>query len=248
MTIKLSFCISIMNRLYQLKQTLRKNLDDNVKFKNDIDFILVDFNSNDDIINYIKTNFKNELEDGYLKFYHTKDLQYWKSPVAKNTTHQLSDAKFICNLDCDNYVGKDGAKILLDCIKNNDENILIHQSSNIFGYGNMGRITLSKNNFLNLGGYDESLLPMSHQDGDLVNRAKIYGLKYININDSEYNKTIKNSKEESIKNCYGNLDYVKMMKINNLISNFNIKTKRIKANNYTNKLKIGLLENIIKIK
>ena len=185
MTIKLSFCISIMNRLYQLKQTLRKNLDDNIKYKNEIDFILVDFNSNDDIIN---------------------------------------------------------------CIKNNDENILIHQSSNIFGYGNMGRITLSKNNFLNLGGYDESLLPMSHQDGDLVNRAKIYGLKYININDSEYNKTIKNSKEESIKNCYGKLDYVKMMKINNLISNFNIKTKRIKANNYTSKLKIGLLENIIKIK
>ena len=73
-----------MNRLYQLKQTLRKNLDDNVKFKNEIDFILVDFNSNDNIINYIKTNFKNELEDGYLKFYHTKDLQYWKSPIAKN--------------------------------------------------------------------------------------------------------------------------------------------------------------------
>ena len=40
----LSYCIIIMNRLYQLKETLRVNIDNST---NESEFIIIDYNSND---------------------------------------------------------------------------------------------------------------------------------------------------------------------------------------------------------
>ena len=128
------------------------------------------------------------------------------------------------------------------------ENSLIHQSLNKFGSGTMGRIAMTKENFFKIGGYNQSLLPMSHQDGDLVNRAKINGLKYINFSKKTYNKTILNSKEESLINCYGNYDYTKMMKINMIYSNFILKSKETKANNYFKSPQLGVLINLYQYK
>ena len=93
----LSFCITCMNRLYQIKKTLRKNLDDNKNSKYNIEFILVNFNSDDGLTEYILNNFRDELKSEYLKFYYTDELIYWHSSIAKNTAHLLSNNKFIVN-------------------------------------------------------------------------------------------------------------------------------------------------------
>ena len=65
---KLSFCIACKNRLYQIKQTLPQNLEDNRKAKDFVEFILVDFGSDDGLQEWIAENFVNEIEEGYLKY------------------------------------------------------------------------------------------------------------------------------------------------------------------------------------
>jgi hypothetical protein len=248
MNYDLSFCITCMNRIYQIKDTLRKNLNNNINSKYKIEFILVDFGSKDGLKEYVLENFKDELDSEYLKFYYTDELKYWHSPIAKNTSHLLGNGKYVVNLDCDNFTGINGADFLIDYYKNKGNNIIIHQSSNIYGSGTMGRISMTKENFLKIGGYNQSLFPMSHQDGDIVNRAILNGLKYYNLKNKEYNKAIINDKKESLKNCYGNYNYKNMMKLNMAYSNFSLKSGELIANNYFKTPQLGVLINLFQYK
>lgn len=246
--IDLSFCITCMNRIDQVKQTLRKNLDDNKKSKYNIEFILIDFDSKDGLKEYIINNFKKEIDSDYLKFYFTDQLIYWHSPIAKNTSHKLANGKYVVNLDCDNFTGELGGDWVIEQFKKYGDNIILHQSLNIYGSGTMGRIGLTKDNFMKLGGYDQGLKPMSHQDGDLIIRAKAYGLEYKNLNNINFVKAIKNDKKKSLENCYGKINYKNLMKLNMMYSKFSILSEQLVANNHFKELQIGVLKNIKKIK
>ena len=246
--IDLTFCITCMNRIHQIKQTLRKNLDDNKNSGYNINFVLVDFGSKDGLKEYIINNFEIDLKSEYLKFYYTDELKYWNSPIAKNTSHLLGNGKYLVNLDCDNFTGINGADFLIDHYKNKGDNIIIHQSSNIFGSGTMGRISMTKENFLKIGGYNQSLFPMSHQDGDIVNRAILNRLKYYNLKNKEFNKAITNDKKESLKNCYGKYNYKNMMNLNMAYSNFSLKSGELIANNYFKNHQLGVLVNLYQYK
>ena len=242
----ISFCITCMNRFYQIKDTLKKNLQDNINSKYNIEFVLVDFGSKDGLKNYIIKNFINEIKSGYLKYFYTEELLYFHAPIAKNTSHKLANGKYLVNLDCDNYTGDLGGDFIIDFFKKNGDNIIIHQTSNIFGRGNMGRISMTRNNFFKIGGYNQSLKPMGHQDGDLINRAKLNKIKYYNLKDEKYNKAILNDKVESLKNCYGNYNYNNLMKMNMIYSDFSLKSGELIANNFFKNIQIGVLINIFK--
>ena len=127
------------------------------------------------------------------------------------------------------------------------DNLLIHQSLNIFESGTMGRIGMSRENFLKLGGYNQQLKPMGHQDGDIINRGKKLGLNYQNLTNQTYNKAILNDKDKSVENCQHQYDYKNMMKVNMFISQFNIKSNELKANNYFKTPQLGVLINIYRI-
>ncbi|MDR2773869.1 MAG: hypothetical protein LBC19_03840, partial [Tannerella sp.] len=73
----LSFCITCKNRIHQIKQTLRKNLDDNVLCRDFIEFVLVDFGSTDGHREWILSEFTDELDSGYLRYYYTEALPFW---------------------------------------------------------------------------------------------------------------------------------------------------------------------------
>lgn len=227
---ELSFCITCMNRINQIKQTLIKNLNDN---KNtNIEFILVDFNSSDGLKDYIFTNrtIKKYLINNQLKYFFTDKLKYWHASIAKNTSHLLASGNIVVNLDCDNFIGENGGDILLEQFKNKGKNIIISQSSEISGSGTAGRISLSKENFLKLGGYNEQFYPMGYQDTDLVKRATKLHIKFVHLNKN--NVAIANSKNESIKNCNTKIEYYTMENTNKLLSNINIENNELVANKY----------------
>lgn len=235
---ELSFCITCMNRFHQISKTLLTNLNDNKNEK--VEFVLVDFNSSDGLKEYILNNkdFQKYLNTKQLRYFSTKELIYWHASIAKNTAHKLAKGKYVVNLDCDNYIGKDGGDFLLDIFKNKGDNIIISQRNNIFGSGCAGRISLTKENFFKLGGYDEQFFPMGVQDCDLIKRAQKMGLENININLN--NNCIINSKEESIKNIGINISYNKMLTVNNLLSKLNLDNNNLKANIYKNEIGIRL--------
>ena len=244
--IKISFCITCMNRFKQISKTLPKNLKDNIKNKDIVEFILVDFDSKDGLQKWIFENFRDEIKSGYLKYYFSDELIQWHAPIAKNTSTMLANGKYIVNLDCDNYTGVNGGKWVLDKFEKFGDNILLHQSLGIYKSGTMGRISMTKKNFVKLGGYNQQFFPMSHLDGDIVDRSKKIGMEYHLDPDREFNQAITNTKVESVKNCV-NKNYEIMKQINYYISQGNIRNGEYIANNYTKKKNIGLQNGVKRI-
>src|ERR1700742_2651942 len=111
---KLSFCITCKNRFHQIARTLPQNLSDNLSGKEDMEFVLVDFGSSDGLKEWVITNFKRELNSGYLKYFFTGSLEHWHASIAKNTAHYCSVGEIVVNLDCDNYTGAEGGAFVMD--------------------------------------------------------------------------------------------------------------------------------------
>ena len=238
---KLSFCIACMNRFHQIKKTLIENLKDNEEDSHLVDFVLVDFNSQDGLKDFVLTNFKKELEEGYLKYYFTEELKDWHGPIAKNTPHRLAEGDILVNLDADNYTGYRGGKFLLDIYESNERDVFIHQGQNIFGKGNSGRVSYYREDFMLLGGHNEEFLPMGHLDGDIISRLVASGTRRINEPEDKYNNTIKNTKEETIKYCNSEHTWREMCQYNMKLSKENINQNKLIAN--VDKI-IGISQNI----
>ena len=242
-TPKLSFCITCKNRFSQISKTLPKNLEDNFMHKDSIEFVLVDFGSTDGLQQWIEENFIDYINSGYLKYYYTDELKYWHASIAKNTAHILAINDIVVNLDCDNFTGKNGGWFVIEnMIKYGPGNIILHQFSNEFGDGSYGRIGMLKSNFLRVGGYDENFDPMGYQDTDIILRLRVLGCDCICLSDKEYNQTIPNSKELSMKNVDSKEKWQQMNLNNFKKSTQNITSGSLIANK--NKTHIGVVKNM----
>lgn len=109
----ISFCITCKNRIHQIRQTLKQNLDDNRLHRDFVEFVLVDFGSKDGLRDWVFNNFSVELASGYLKYYYTENLPHWHASVAKNTAHLCASGDILVNLDCDNFTGLWGGVMVI---------------------------------------------------------------------------------------------------------------------------------------
>lgn len=181
---KISFCITCMNRSIHIKKTLLKNILNNIEYPN-VEFILLDYNSKDDLEPWVKSNLDNYIKTGVLKYFQTKEPEYFHMSKAKNMAHRFATGDIVCNLDADNFTGKDFAYFVNYVLNNKPKSIGSfrgHEYSNKFlnNSGIFGRIFLFKKYFDLIGGYDESFEGWGCEDGDFVNRAKKIGLnKYV---------------------------------------------------------------------
>jgi Glycosyl transferase family 2. len=228
---QISFCITCKNRIHQIKETLPRNLSDNLVFKNLIEFVVVDFGSNDGLSNWVLNSFTAELSTGYLAYYYTDEFPFWHASIAKNTAHYLASNELVVNLDCDNYTGRFGGKFVIKNFIKYGLNIIFHQFSQNYGDGTFGRIGMTKAFFEQLGGYDESFEPMGFQDTDLILRAQQIGLMYMNGYNPKYTDAIKNSTSDKIKHCNSLMSYDEMNMHNRIKSIQNIEKEKYVANN-----------------
>jgi len=171
---KVSYCTVCYGRLWQLAFTLKSNLDN---LKEDEELVLVDYNSPDDTMIFALGTkiFKKYIDEEKLKFIKVLDVKEYNCPKSKNIAHRLGSGKILVNLDADNFLL--GMREKIDKTFNQNENSLLQMFFEEQG-GSFGRIALTKNNFYKLGGYNEELLEHSHQDTDLMNRAKGLGISY----------------------------------------------------------------------
>ena len=239
---KVSFCITCKNRFHQISKTLLKNLKDNVSSNNDVEFILVDFDSKDGLKDWVLPNFKNELASGYLKYFFTKELPNWNCSIAKNTAHFLATGDILVNLDCDNFTGENGGMYVKRQFTIYGSKLVLHQSSSNAGDGSFGRISVLKKYFQLLGGYNEMFNPMGYQDIDLILRLVKFGLFYVPKCDLLYNGAIQNSKEEGLLYANSQKTYTEMSFENRMLSMENINFGNIIANNGVG----GIKKNVFK--
>jgi hypothetical protein len=227
---KLSFCITSKNRFYQLSKTLPINLADNRALKDVIEFVVMDFGSEDGLQSWILTNFKNELDDGYVTYFYTDELPKWHTSVAKNTAHYYARGEYLINLDGDNFTGKNGARYVLDILNIYGQKLLLHQFTSDWNSGNCGRIGVHQKYFLQVGGYDESLEPVLHDDMDFIDRLCELGLTYRRFGNSAYSSAILNTREEIVRYSGSQLNARQMEVRNTKASRSNIMSGKIIVN------------------
>ena len=188
------FCSTCKGRAQHIKQTLPRNLADNNL--PDTKFVLLDYNSEDDLADYIKNNFSQEMANGKLVFYQLKEKASFKMAHAKNMAHRLGimeGADILVNLDADNFTGKDFDKYILSKFNEGNDIFLwsemIKEGEGRLTRGISGRIAVSKLAFINSGGYDEKYETYSPDDKDFNARLRRMGYLGVKI-DNQFLKAI----------------------------------------------------------
>jgi hypothetical protein len=227
----LSFCITCKNRIHQLRQTLRKNLEDNRLHQRFIEFVLVDFSSLDGLKEWIVSEFPGDLFSGYLRYYYTDMLPLWHASRAKNTAHFCAKNDIVVNLDSDNFTGYLGGQFVINTFYQRRMDIVCQQYGGDLNDGSFGRISVLRKYFHQIGGYDESFGPMGYQDYDLILRLQSLGLIYVLEPDTNFNKALRNTKEEGLKYTGSEKGYAIIHQENCQKSGLNLAEGYLTANN-----------------
>ena len=164
---ELSFCIPIMNRFNDIKATLEKNLEDNRNSIGLVEFIVLCFDADDQVEDWINRNFKEDLNTDYLRFYRSASLHSWHFGRAKNSFKSFMRGLIYASLDGDNFTGYRGGEHIIDVFKANNYNCIFHQFQGDWGDGTCGRVSLNRDDYIEIG-YDESFLPRQWDELDAI--------------------------------------------------------------------------------
>lgn len=159
---KLSFCTTCMNRLFHLKETYIKNIENAKSCFPNVEFILLDYGSDDGLEDWVKNNLQKYIESGILTFYQTKEPIYWVAAHAKNIAHKMANGDILLNLDCDILIPPRFAEYIISAFEaaehQNKEIIVSFDSEDAHGNsGCAGMIGALKNHFYSVNGYDENI-------------------------------------------------------------------------------------------
>ena len=198
---KLSVCTVCMNRLYHLKETLLKNIEDNLAYPN-LEHVILDYNSGDNMETWAKEYLSEYINSGRVKYYRTPDPQKFNMSHAKNMVSRLADGDIVCLVDADNYTGRGYAEYVNDCF-NKRENIFLTTIAKRRIKNKMdvlGRICFWKNDFLQIKGFDEFISSYGFDDHDFANRLTLANRKRILLGKLKYLKAITHSFHERVEN------------------------------------------------
>jgi len=238
---RISYCTTCKNRLWQLSRTLPDNLQAVIAEGNS-EIVLVNYNSLDELDDWIR-QFQPQIDAGVLRYVHEQTAPLFHCSKAKNLAHLASTGEFLVNLDADNFIG--------DTIPTWRTLWMNHYDTLIHGFcgdpsvisdrtnGTFGRIGLPRKYFTALGGYDEQMLPVGHQDEDLIDRARAHGLTIVRAAQSGLS-AIRNSIPDKMKYCGSPLDWEKMWRLNRDRSHENLNFGRVVANRQRTPVKVML--------
>ncbi|MDN5214507.1 glycosyltransferase family A protein [Fulvivirgaceae bacterium BMA12] len=206
--IKISFCTTCMNRLHHLKQTLPKNIEENKSYPF-IQFVLLDYNSKDGLEKWVRKQMMKYIENDLLLYLKTYDPQYFHTSHAKNMVSLYADGDVICNIDSDNFVGKDFSYYLNKQF-NMHKDIFLTGRSPYGSRDTFGKICLKKSDFLLVRGYDESILGYGFEDDDLYTRLERIQRRKVPIMNSQFLRCISHDLNERLTNEYmlNNLQFI----------------------------------------
>jgi len=190
-----------MNRLHHVKQTLPANIYNNSEYDN-IEFILLDYNSSDGLESWVHENMTPMLESGKLKYYRTDEPQFFDRTHSRNLMFKLAIGDILCNVDADNFTGKGYAAFVNEEF-NKDFEILLVADTEIRYYflrNAFGRFCCSREAYFKVRGMDESMKSYGSETIDLYHRLQHAGLKEVIIQNTDFLNAIGHSDEERIEN------------------------------------------------
>ncbi len=197
---KISFCTVCMGRAHHIEATLNRNIIDNQDFPN-LEFILLDYNSNDHLEDFVKDNMRCYIEQGNLVYYKTTEPSFFDRSHSRNLAFKLATGNVLCNIDADNYVGLGFASYINKVLREHTDVYLSPSGKSASDF--LGRLCISKNDFFSVGGYDESIQSYGFEDIDLGRRLQKHGLKHHVIDEyAGFLDAIKHEMHERVSNEY----------------------------------------------
>ena len=192
---KIAFCITCMNRLCHLQETLEKNIQDNY-LPDEVEFVLLDYNSTDSLEQWVQQNMQSYINSGILVYYKTCEPEHYRRSHSRNMVFCLANAEILCNLDADNFLGEGFASFMIDEFNKNDR---IFYTSNAGGGDIVGRVCVRKEDFMAIKGYNETIQSYGFEDTDLFIRLDKHGLIHKEFDNPDFFNCVIHSDEERVK-------------------------------------------------
>lgn len=187
----MSYCCTCKGRLWQLEETLDINLR---SLAADEEIVLVDYNSSDNLRDWIWQNYDADIAAGRLTFFEVLEEAPWHVSKAKNLAHRLAKGAYLFNLDADNFVLQDDRRLIRSVA---EKGLCARQGTGRLDDGTPGRIGLPATAFHAIGGYDEGLLGVQAEDYDLIIRLEAAGYRFVRLPPPQ-KLPIANSKDEKL--------------------------------------------------
>lgn len=178
------FCTTCRNRTQHLQLTLPKNLADNPGHK----FVILNYNTEDNMIEYLSSEHPSEIENGRVVVYSYLEDTKYKFSHAKNLAHRLGlreGGDILVSLDADNFTGTGFGEFVereFAYMDMHDPFLWARMRKGITPRGINGRIAVAGKVFLKLGGYDEAKFrEWGSEDKDFHLRLEMAGHPGIEI-------------------------------------------------------------------
>lgn len=176
------FCITCKDRTRHLEETLGENLAWNRRSK----FIVVNYNSQDDLLEVLRDQYSQEINAGRLVVYTYRDWPKFRMAHAKNMAHRLGileGGDLLVNLDADNLTGEGFEEFIQQKFATRRDIFLwANMIKGQMTRGISGRMVLTKESFTKLGGYnEEKFAHWGSDDKELNLRLKLLDYEGIEI-------------------------------------------------------------------
>ena len=205
---RIAFCTTCRGRAEHIKLTLPQNLADNADYRDAV-FVLLNYNSPDDLLEYIQANHAKDIASGRLVVYTFPDVDRFHMAHAKNMAARcgmLEGADILVTLDADNYTGSGFASFVAE--KFHEPGIVpgiflcpdfafiraLPHGPDRPARGFYGRLAVWSQTFVKVGGYDEIYDTWRGEDIDMNWRLQRAGYVIRHI-DKQYLSTIPHGAE-----------------------------------------------------
>lgn len=210
----MSLCTVCMNRLDSLRQTLPANLDSDHAEK--CEFILVDYNSTDGLEEWVRSEMMPYIKTGRLRYFRLVEPMplYFSHSHSRNTAFRLAKSDIVCNVNADYFLEPEFFVTIPMHMETDDRKAIILSYSDAES-DNFGRICLRKDDFFNIGGYDERFISHGYEDIDLCSRLILSGVSIQQLNEKFWSRYIAQDNDSRIKNSfdYHNIQSIHFKKI-----------------------------------
>lgn len=183
---KISFCTSCTKRLHHIKETFLSNLKNNIDYE-DVEFVLLNWNSQDGMDDWVQQNLGEYINDGVVKYLHTKQAPHFEMARTKNVTAKNASGEIVCWVDGDNFISENYAEYLNEKFNENENMILnniVRVTKKREGKPNWGRIAIMKKYFMEVRGYDETFQGWGWEERDFKRRIQ----SHIGLSDVKFDK------------------------------------------------------------
>lgn len=174
---KLSYCATCYNRLWQLEKTLPHNI--HYLKCDEIELVIVAYNDNS-VLPFLQTNYADYLNDNRIRVIeHNEDKifsdgSHWSCGYVKDIAHRAGLGDVLFNLDADNFIDDELHRTLLTLKANT---LLITKQSEWQPDGRSGRIGCHKSDYGKISYRDKG----RNDDGDFMIQAYLARIKKIQI-------------------------------------------------------------------